>query len=140
MNDYEKLCLKIKRWRTRAKRAATAIVKLERQKLRMDRKAAQAPKPTEASFAQMIMKAPPPEVLSELLRPTDCADLAIPDFLDRTAAAQRDKEAATVLRQEIAEKQRARAVARISRMKAKQSGATKQMPLQGRDALRAIDG
>jgi hypothetical protein len=44
------------------------------------------------------------------------------------------------LAEEIAERKKAKAHGRIARMKAKQSGATKRMPLSGKEALAAIRG
>jgi hypothetical protein len=51
---------------------------------------------------------------------------------------QRDKAAADAIRAEQDERKRNKARVRIEEMKAKRSGATKQMPLQGKEALKAI--
>jgi len=72
---------------------------------------------------------------------TSLDDLGIPTFLQRQQDAEtRDKAAAEAIRAEQAERKRNKTRVRIEEMKAKQSGATKHMPLQGKDALKAIYG
>jgi len=74
-----------------------------------------------------------------LITPDD--GLAIPTFLQRSRdAAARDKIAADAIRAEQDERKRNKARVRIETMKAKQSGATRKMPLSGREALAAIRG
>jgi hypothetical protein len=66
-------------------------------------------------------------------------DLGIPTFLQRQKDAEaRDKAAADAIRAEQDERKRNKTRVRIEEMKAKQSGVTKRMPLQGREALKAI--
>jgi hypothetical protein len=68
-------------------------------------------------------------------------DPPIPDFLRRTKeeANRLDKEAAKVIQTEQAEHKQAKARARIEKMKAKQRGDLKRMPLSGKEALAAIN-
>ena len=66
------------------------------------------------------------------LEPTD--GLSIPDFL------KRDKAARVEIEQQNAERKRTKAQVRIEKMKAKQSGDTRKVPLTGRDALKFIRG
>jgi hypothetical protein len=69
------------------------------------------------------------------------ADLGIPTFLQRQKDAEaRDRAAADAIRSEQEERKRNKARIRIDEMKAKQSGAAKRMPLQGKEALKAIYG
>ena len=69
------------------------------------------------------------------------ADLGIPTLLQRQKDAEaRDRAAADAIRSEQQERKRNKARIRIDEMKAKQSGATKRMPLQGKEALKAIYG
>src|SRR5258706_12672066 len=55
--EYDRVCGKIKRWRSRLKRAVTMIDKLERQRQRMDRKAALArlPVPVSKEVAAIVL-------------------------------------------------------------------------------------
>lgn len=68
--------------------------------------------------------APPP--------PPPADDLTIPDFLKRDVVARMTIEAAN------AERKRTKAQVRIEKLKAKQSGETRKVPLTGKDALRFI--
>lgn len=73
----------------------------------------------------------------------------VPDFLKRSQIEQRallaesklaDVKAAEQLKAEAAAKRKAKAYGRLDKMKAKQSGETKKMPLSGKAALKAIEG
>ena len=120
---------KIKRWQSRATRAQNMLVKLYRQESRAI-KAAQRPEPAS-------LKAPAPAPAPAPTAASD--DCGIPDFLQRKKDGEmRDKIAADAIRAEQDERKRNKARVRIDTMKAKQSGASKRMPLQGKDALRAI--
>jgi hypothetical protein len=66
-------------------------------------------------------------------------DSDIPTFLDRRKIGdQKDKEAAAKIAAEQAERKTLKARGRIAKMKAKQNGETRKMPLTGRAALEAI--
>jgi hypothetical protein len=60
-------------------------------------------------------------------------ELPIPDFL------QRDRKVAEELKAEIDEQKKLKARGRIAKMKAKQAGDTRKMPLQGKAALAFIN-
>ena len=64
----------------------------------------------------------------------------IPDFLLRTQEEAEAKDAAAreAIKAELAERTKAKAAGRIAKMKAKQSGETRKMPLTGKAALDAI--
>ena len=68
--------------------------------------------------------------------PTPPVDSGVPDFLRRSKLDAVSQAVAV----EVEEKRKAKSRGRIAKMKAKQSGETRKMPLQGRDALRAIHG
>jgi hypothetical protein len=124
------------RWHSRLYRAANMIRKLEAAEKRLRAKIAerQKPKPTgKADFDD-----PLPD-LDQLLAETAADDLGIPTFLQRQKAAETcDRAAAEAIRAEQEERKRNKARVRIEEMKAKQSGATKRMPLQDKEALKAI--
>lgn len=117
----------LKRWRSRLKRAMTAIEKLERQRKRLETAAAQSA----LSIAKSRRVAP-----SGDMAPVVAAepDLAIPSFLDRT----KPDPVADQIRAEQADIKKRKARGRIEKMKAKQRGDLKRMPLTGRAALEAI--
>lgn len=67
------------------------------------------------------------------------SELPIPDFLDRRKSAeQRDKIARDAILAAQTERKKNKARVRIETMKAKQSGATKRVPLTGKAALEFI--
>lgn len=69
----------------------------------------------------------------------DLRDEAIPAFLDRRKAGEaKDAARAAEIRAEQAERKKLKARGRIEKMKAKQAGDLKKMPLTGRAALDAI--
>lgn len=112
------------RWQTRLKRAVNTIERLQKQRKRLTR-----PQP----LAQVLgpienvgSVAPIPKKLLTL------DELDIPTFL------QRDKAAAAEVAAEQADIKKRKAAGRIAKMKAKQSGETKRMPLTGKAALEAI--
>jgi hypothetical protein len=148
----------ISRWKTRLKRAMTAIDKLEKQKKRLVKASA---KPARGSSDEMPVEkpkpvsAPVPEtpvarveridhdrdrgVVHRPPHPSEKQSFAdeIPGFLRRQAAPSPVAEA---IREEQAETKRLKAQGRIAKMKAKQSGETRKMPLTGKAALAAIRG
>lgn len=152
------------RWKTRLKRAITMINKLEKQKRRMEKAAVQPP--TERVPASTLVAAvkghiarsraavqvsPPAdrtvdgETTPRTLpppAPKPDIDTDIPEFLRRGAAAQKavDEVIADQIRQEQADTKKKKAQGRIAKMKAKQSGETKKMPLSGKAALEYIKG
>ena len=127
------------RWHSRLYRAANMIRKLEAAEKRLRAKIAERQKPKPAGKADFDDPLPD---LDQLLAETEketVDDLGIPTFLQRQKAAEaRDKAAAEAIRAEQEERKRNKARVRIEEMKAKQSGATKRMPLQGKEALKAI--
>jgi hypothetical protein len=162
-NTLETNAAALKRWRTKLKRAMTAIEKLERQRKRLEAKSV---KPMEAlpakdTFPKKDAKAGFAVRASEeqhaitraVLDPrldtiganiveetVDLSatkvshDLALPSFLDRTKV----DPVAEQIREEQADIKRRKAKGRIEKMKAKQRGDLKRMPLTGRAALEAI--
>jgi hypothetical protein len=136
----EHLDASIGRWKTRLKRAVTMIDKLEKQRKRVEKAAANPPKPQPKATAATVqppkvsdVKPLPPDLLKEYRETAD--EPAIPTFLRRTS---KDDAAAAEIRQERDDQKKAKARGRIAKMKAKQSGETKKMPLTGRAALDAI--
>jgi hypothetical protein len=138
----------LKRWRTRLKRAMTAVDKLEKQRRRLEAKPV---KLTENIGSTTWSKPsttvadidPPVEVLAAIKEvAVHDVDAGIPDFLKRGVAAQKavDEVIADQIRDEQEATKKKKAQGRIAKMKAKQSGDTKRMPLSGKDALRAIFG
>jgi hypothetical protein len=119
-----------KRWRTRLKRAMTMLDKLERQRKRLEKAAAGRASlpayPTVHSEATLGTLPPPVE---------PPIDTGIPAFLQRKL----DPVAEQIATEQQATKT-AKARGRIAKMKAKQSGETRRMPLTGKAALQAIRG
>ena|SRR5215469_13958088 len=81
--------------------------------------------------------------LAEEMVQSTKVDIATEDFLEIPKALRRevklsDEQAAAELRREIAERKKAKARGRIAKMKAKQAGDLKKMPLQGKEALEFI--
>ena len=135
----------IKRWKTRLKRALTAIDKLEKKKKRLASRKTK-PEPLGVTYFREIAAettaatnveppAPPPQ--APALASVD--DLAIPTFLQRKRDSEmRDKIAADAIRAEQAERKQSKARARRETAKAKQAGDLKRMPLTGRAALEKL--
>jgi hypothetical protein len=122
------------RWRSRLKRALTAIEKLEQQRKRLIRRSGWEPAkpvPVEPIAVQVMRE-----------KSADPIDTAIPEFLRRGKAAQAavDQIVAAEIVAEQADVKKRKAAVRIQKMKAKQRGDHKKMPLSGKDALRAIYG
>jgi hypothetical protein len=116
----EHIDFSISRWKTRLKRAMTAIDKLEKQRKRLI-KGATVP-PPDLAIAPPLAKA----VVKEI-------DTSIPSFLRRSP-----DPVAEAIKAEQAETKRLKASGRIAKLKAKQSGETRKMPLTGKAALAAI--
>jgi hypothetical protein len=125
----------IARWNTRLKRAVNTIDKLQKRRKRLvikaERDLAIAPPGATKPKPKPTPEPMPPHEPEPMPSPVDI-DTTVPDFL------RRDKDAAEQIRQEQADKARRKATGRIARMKAKQSGETRKMPLTGRAALAAI--
>lgn len=127
----EQIDASLARWKTRLRRAMTAIDKLEKQRKRLVAKKPVAltenigsttwPKPTTT-----VADIDPPPPVKEI-------DTSIPSFLRRTP-----DPVAEQIKQEQAETKRKKAQGRIAKMKAKQAGDLKRMPLTGKAALAAI--
>jgi hypothetical protein len=145
----------IARWKTRLKRAMTALDKLEKQQKRLVKAAAQPrvisdapakPEPLavtimkELAAPQPVQPARDPSQEAERLmgRPGrgGAGDDDIPAFLRRQSSDP--DPVAEQIKAEQAETKAAKARGRIAKMKAKKSGETKKMPLSGRAALDAI--
>lgn len=71
----------------------------------------------------------------------DKPDVGIPDFLQRTPGSgdTRDAEVRAEIEAQAEERSKAKARGRIAKMKAKQAGETKRMPLSGKAALDYIN-
>ena len=132
----------ITRWKTRLRRAMTAIDKLEQQRKRAVKVAALPPKPAfnpdnvagyhpDQSEAERIKRGPSTAPKPVKKEPDD---LVIPTFLQRKPL---DPIAADI-KAEQDRRKKAKSRARIERMKLKKSGDLKKMPLTGKAALEAI--
>jgi hypothetical protein len=66
-------------------------------------------------------------------------DGSIPPFLRRTGLTDADKKAIAEIENREAERKRRESMNRIAKLKAKQSGALRKMPVQGKDALALIN-
>jgi hypothetical protein len=136
VNKLDHNAAAIKRWRSRLKRAMTAIDKLEKQRKRLEAKP-QVPLelPGAARVAPEKLVPHRPAAHPVEVSTSDVADdLAIPSFLQRKKL---DPVAAEIVAEQAAIKKQ-KAQGRIAKMKAKQSGETKKMPLTGKAALEAI--
>jgi hypothetical protein len=147
--------VKIKRWESRAKRAANALAKLEKERRKIERVLVAQPKTLLNTNLQTASTGDIVEVVhamlaghGETIEPKPVADVTdipisefpIADDLDIPGFLRRDAKVAAEIKQEIADQKRTKAQVRIEKLKAKQSGATKRMPLQGKEALAAIRG
>lgn len=99
----------------------------------------------QAYYAKKVVKVEPkaPPVQDKPSNPSKPAskpDSGIPGFLrrDKSDGDAADKKAADEIRDNIAEQKRTKANARIAKLKADKAGDRKKMPLQGREALAAI--
>jgi CO dehydrogenase/acetyl-CoA synthase beta subunit len=130
------------RWKTKLKRAITTIDKLEKQKKRLlkPRLVQQASKFV-ANVESVLRKAietdtPVTPKVADKLK-SEAAALDIPEFLRHQSdpAAEQIKQEAEQIREEQAETKRKKARGRIEKLKAKQRGDLKKMPLSGKAAL-----
>jgi hypothetical protein len=151
----------LKRWRSRLSRAIRMVDKLEKQRKRLEVAAANPPKPIPASalvaavktvvrprghfvltdpstFGPAIQEAMQDQGVGQITapKPKPADDLAIPAFLQRKKL---DPAAAEIKAEQDATK-KLKAKGRIEKMKAKQRGDLKRMPLSGKAALAAIRG
>ena len=144
----ESLDASLARWKTRLKRAVTMIDKLEKQRKRMA-KAATKPKTLPAGVHAKIVDTTVMQMAAPDPTPVK-GDLGNLSTVDKLKAAEIDTGIPAFLRRkepdpvteqikaEQAETKKKKAQGRIAKMKAKQSGETKKMPLTGRAALDAI--
>ena len=133
----------IKRWETKLTRAMRQLSKLRLQRRRLEKAAAKPKVTVQASVpahptvdSETTLGAlPPPEV-----KTTPAID-DIPEFLRRGVAASKavDEVIAEQIKSEQAETKKVKARNRIEKMKAKQRGDTKKMPLTGKAALEFIN-
>jgi hypothetical protein len=146
LSKLEQNAAALKRWRTRLKRAMTAIDKLEKQRKRLEAKAQADLAVTTGKRPAVRVSVPAhPTVDSETTlgtvppapAPTVEIDTSIPAFLQRKKPGDPIGEQIAA---EQAETKRLKARGRIAKMKAKQSGETRKMPLTGKAALAAIRG
>ena len=107
-------------------RLTTKVKALTKAVERAQKRMAAMPKPAPAA---VIAPPPPPPPAPEL-------NDEMPDFLRRSKPDAVGQQIAA----EIAERKKAKSRGRIATMKAKKSGETKRMPLEGKDALKAIFG
>lgn len=140
VNKLEHNAAALKRWRSRLSRAIRMVEKLEKQRKRLEAAAIAPPRPRAhalisdpATLLPAIQEAIEDHGLSQKPKPAD--DLAIPAFLQRKKL---DPVAAEIKAEQEATK-RAKARGRIDKMKAKQRGDLKKMPLTGKAALAAIN-
>jgi hypothetical protein len=130
----EQVIASLTRWKSKLKRSITMIDKLERQLKRMQRTAPAKPKGEltiiEWGVSGVREIAEPPKVEKAEI------DTSIPPFLQRNKV----DPVADQIRQEQADLKKKKAAGRIAKMKAKQSGETRKMPLTGKAALAAIRG
>jgi hypothetical protein len=137
----EQIDERLARWGTKLKRAVNTIERLQKQRKRLGKKAAPTMAKAETIAEPVLRKIagmPKPEGAA-LVTPDPVKavpDLAIPAFLKRDTAA--DDAAAAAIKEEQADTKRRKARGRIDKMKAKQRGDLKKMPLSGRAALEAI--
>ena len=127
----------IARWQTKLRRAVRAIEKLEAQKKRIVRRQASVPDLAIAPPLATAVK-PKPVPAPPASPPPGAAactiDTSIPAFLQR----RKLDPVAEQIKQEQAEAKQRKTRGRIERMKAKQRGDLKRMPLTGKAALEAI--
>ena len=142
--DYENVCAKLKRWRSRLKRAVNTIDKLERQRTRLERKlaAAHVEERTKVKAAHeaalALINEPEPAPVSVPTEEPKQPE-AIPDFLRRQKDGERrDAENAKIIKAEQEERRKLKARNRIAEMKAKEAGDLDRMPLSDNAALAAI--
>jgi len=136
----EHIDFSISRWKTRLKRAMTALDKLEKQRKRLVKAAVRVSIPAHPTVDSetTLGTVPPPDlaIAPPLAKAVVKVDDEIPAFLRR----QKPDPVADQIRQQQAETKAAKARGRIAKMKAKQSGETRKMPLTGKAALAAIRG
>lgn len=138
--DIDHVNAAIKRWQSRLQRAMTMLRKFENQRKRIE---AAAKKPTRPRAHASIGD---PSTLGVAIQEsikdqgiaakTAVIDTEIPAFLRREKATL--DPAATEILKEQEETKRKKARGRIEKMKAKQRGDLKKMPLSGKAALEAI--
>lgn len=155
MNDkaqvrLQKTLAAIKRWEPKLRRAVNTLDRLNRTRRRLEKMIAnpvkvkvERPKPV-----TVVIKPEPKPTLSESCDHIASAmiqgksfeqanaDLEIPGFLQR---GKPDPVAVEIAREQE-ERKKAKARGRIAKLKAKQSGETRRMPLQGKEALALIRG
>ena len=131
----EHLDLAIARWKTRLRRAMTAIDKLEKQRKRLVLKQAEAallipvhvdrppPPLTPKEMRQIEAKPPPVAPPVPVTRVIDPVPDLVPDFLRRGVAAQKavDEVIAEQIKEEQATLKKRKAAGRIATMKAKKA-------------------
>lgn len=134
---HTQVCAKIKRWRTRLKRAVTAVDKLERQRERLERRMGEPPAPANPAPRKQpaaTEPAPAPEAEAQPA-PAGEIDTGIPTFLQRDS-----KRLAALPDPRTREKKAERRVVEKQKLERELTGKTRKMPLAGKDALAAIRG
>lgn len=96
---------------------------------RLTKRVARTPEPPLDPITQATLVTAPQ-------REDDNDPLGIPEFLRRGIAA--DNAVRAEIEKSNAERKRVKSLVRIEKMKAKQSGETRKMPLSGKDALKFI--
>lgn len=157
----------IKRWERKATRALNALVKLRKQRARLERLigkgrlgaaavetilqelnecATESSKPTAAITSSSTAvpsasgeAAPKPPLASPSKDAAPPDDLAIPSYLRRERSPA-DQAAIDRAKAEREERQKAKAKGQAEKRKAQRLGETKRMPLTGKAALEAIRG
>lgn len=133
VNKLDHVTAAITRWQSRLRRAANMLAKLEKQRKRIEKAAANPPKPKPRApslaetVTREIAEPPKPAPVAEI-------DTSIPAFLQR----KKPDPVAEQIAAEQKDLKRRKAQGRIATMKAKKSGETRKMPLTGKAALAAI--
>jgi len=131
-------------------RLQSKLDELQKRAVRLAKRAAKERAENTARLRELEQQPPPlplsPATQSSLLTQPQMIDdndpLDIPDWLLRRRADSQptDQQVAEQIKTEQAERKRDKARVRIEKMKAKQRGDTRKMPLSGKDALKFIKG
>lgn len=120
-------------------RYETRLKLLRKQLARLERTMAAPPKPAPVPSPAPVEAAPSPPATVAMAPGIPQWDEPIPAFLDRRKQIeQRDAATLAEMEQTKAEKKRRKSLGRIAKLKAKDAGELKKMPLTGRAALEKI--
>src|SRR3974390_2879151 len=137
----------LKRWRSRMVRAANVVNKLELALRRIEKREAEEPKPKALpppikETAALLPPSPSPvaEIPPQPHRPPPISEATKKEWQALNSAMRaaffggktKDDQAANELRNQIVERKKAKARGRVAKLKAKQAGELKRMPLSGK--------